>query len=93
VGPDVISHDGFTFELPHSAAKKFKLPPAWWHVDQTPTAGVMDEGLKYLQMSVALSRAAGFALWRLALTGLTGLNHIPVVVISTTNAVLNRLTF
>jgi hypothetical protein len=55
VGPDVISHDGFTFELPHSAAKKFKLPPAWWHVDQTPTAGVMDEGLKYLQMSVALN--------------------------------------
>jgi hypothetical protein len=54
-GPYVISTDGFTFELPHSKGKKFTKPQAWWHVDQTPTAGVRDEGLKYLQMSVALN--------------------------------------
>jgi hypothetical protein len=55
VGPYVISNDGFTLELPHPEEEKFKSPQAWWHVDQTSTAGVMDEGLKYLQMSVALN--------------------------------------
>jgi hypothetical protein len=41
VGPYVISGDGFTLELPHPEEKKFMSPRAWWHVEQTPTAGVI----------------------------------------------------
>ena len=51
----VVSNDGFTMELPHPDGKKFIKKPAWWHVDQMLGKDGVDEGVKYLQMSLALN--------------------------------------